>query len=156
MVVFLLRSNILLLSSRVSAKCFCPLPRALPATFLILFLFSRPSLLQSRNAFTCRQGIPGTLPRTRSSAGSGWLWGEPREADCAWRRLTCAAGCSGRSPRVCDWWPPSCHCRGVSFESEMGRPQQSGSYTAAQSSWERASWQGEPGGPLPSLDKIIF
>lgn len=32
------------------------------------------------------QGTPGTLPRVRRSAGSGWQRGEPRQAGCPWRR----------------------------------------------------------------------
>lgn len=101
------------------------------------------------------QGTPGTLPRVRRSAGSGWQRGEPRQAGCAWRRPDVQQGVQA-GPLVWGWWPPSCHCSGVRFESEPGRPQRSGCYTASQGTWGSASWQGEPGGPFLSLVKVIF
>lgn len=155
MVVFLLRSTILLLNSQLSAKCFCPLPQALPATFLILFLFSRAFLLQSRNAFTCRQGTPGTLPRVRCSAGSGYgeSQGKLTVLGTGW---THAAQGVQASSLVCDWWPPSCHCRGVGFEQNQGVPRGLADKLPPRAAGKVLQGGGNQEGPFSPWKKVIF
>lgn len=103
MFVFLLRSTILLLNSLVSAKCFCRLPQAFPTPFLILFLFSKASLLQSR------AGHSWNITQGEALCRVGMAAGEPRQAGCPWRRpdmcsrvfrLVPSCGTGGHPPAI--------------------------------------------------------